>query len=157
MGGTLAVGSCEPLELEGGRAGVGECSGEMGTDATCCPSHSPAWVLGRVDVPGSWAELGWSLREGRCPRSHGESQRASSPPVGCSRTDGGPRRTRTGWLRCKEISPPPPGTLPCRPGLRSAWATVPTSSQLRASPRATEDPWSPSPQGAPGAQRPGWA
>lgn len=90
-----------------------------------------------------WAGAGWR----DCPSLRGEAAyQHRSPLAGLSRTIGGPRRTGTGWLRCKEITPlpaptPTPGTLSCRPG-----SSAPTTHQLGAHPPATEDLWSHPPQ-----------
>lgn len=90
--------------------------------------------------PGFWAEwmcqaagLHWAGACGReCPRSCRESgalyQRGPSPLVGCSRTDGGPRRTGTGWLRCKEMSPPPLRNSALQAWTQATSAAAPTSS-----------------------------
>lgn len=60
-----------------------------------------------------------------CCENHTAYQHQSPPLVGCSRTNGNPGRTRTAWLRCKEISPLRLSeTLSCRPRL-----SAPTTSQ----------------------------
>lgn len=125
--------------------------------AACFPPRSPDRVLSRVDVPGCWAELGGSLWERQCPRSCCEShtgyQWGSSPLTGCSRTDGGPRRAGTGWLRRKELSPPHFLEL-CPAGLDSGRLGL-CPHLLPA--EGHTDSWSPLSPGTPGSTHHQWA
>lgn len=147
IGGNGAIGSHKALELGEERAGRRRGAPEGREGATCsAPRPAPGlWSDGRARLLGlmHWAGAGWR----DCPSLRGEAAyQHRSPLAGLSRTIGGPRRTGTGWLRCKEITPlpartPTPGTLSCRPG-----SSAPTTHQLGAHLPATEDLWSHPPQ-----------